>query len=146
MNNYEKIRNHRNQVLYKGDVPLCFGCEFEYSGGVYTYVDEYEWVVRYKSNDSPYPHTTSEDMFGSRIQTGHYKILGTPITLQEVLVMMEEVGHKVQIQSNGAMSFFREGDVAETARDVFADYNLTKSVEHQSKETLEAIVKLLEHE
>lgn len=97
---------------------LSFGCEYEYAGSRYKYVSSYEWVTT--SLDGIYLRHTSDSMFRERVEHGHYKLIGHPIRLNNVLDAIEQVENgqdnkeyvHLEMYSNGEMRWIDfDGDI-----------------------------------
>lgn len=87
--NYQKLRELRNQLLHDGTPPLEFGCEYIGIG------------VEYDSDGDPYPVQEQCVVTFTKPNNSEIdEILGTPVTIAEVLVML---GHRYSISGDGTL-------------------------------------------
>lgn len=103
--NYQKLRELRNQLLHDGTPPLEFGCEVN-DGDLFIHAEaemfgnEIAHVYNPKDKESGSIAACYIDgENGERrlekiedlIESGEFKILGTPVTIANILVMLQKV-------------------------------------------------------
>jgi len=142
MNTYEKLRELRNKILYPYGVPLEFGCETE--EGIY--IGE-ELIT--SNHTAEWKHTVLHN--NGRILGQNYvaKILGKPITLQDILRVINRAMFDKKTKLKGyELSYC--GDslyIHWTDSNDYQDYIkilLEKEIKNQDEEVLQQIINLIE--
>lgn len=131
---YEALRQRRNELIPEA-LKLRFGCE----------------VRRFHNTDPEYfcgfeggiPKIVRVGQHYDFYRDGKFTVLGTPVTLQELLLMLKD--KKIQLQSNGVLQEV-SGDTYETeVATILCNYDLMKSVSGQGVRTLQAVLALLDN-
>lgn len=151
MNYYEKIRNHRNHVLHGGTPPLVWGCEIIQEDAIDW--AKHQTIVHYDLQKSVLVAKEPDgSTYRKKTLLKGYKILGKPVTLDEVLVMLNKADEDRDISERqfvlSAVRNIHECEDVPVANSFFdypivASLDLTKPLENQPPDTLEAICKLL---
>ncbi len=85
------------------------------------------------------------EMFPPKVEFERYDLIenfGTPVTLSEILMMIEKKGHKVALGANA--KFFKMDGISGTFDSFgFPDLNLSKSIQNQDIEVLEKILEII---
>ena len=153
MNN---LRKKRNKKLLNGKVPIEKGCEVEYtpitgdeelpfgdsSTKTYKITDIEEFIhetvdgtVVIDSEDLVH-FTPSMTVTISDIHKDEYKILGKPVTLEEVLRMLN-------LQESPFVDYMTISGLLMKGDKVILELDLTKAPEDQSQEVQDKIIKLI---
>lgn len=147
---YEALRQRRNELIPEA-LELRFGCEVENleEGGVevvcHTDPDTMPKPGVYTNKTHPLYQASYRFTSGEYTDGYVYKILGTPVTLQEILRMMnvKSSGHYYAIGSDGGFVDITGEPaflIGKNATEVNAD--LTKSPEEWDAEILEWILQV----
>ncbi len=167
---YEKIRERLNELI-PSRLKLKVGCEFEvidegvwHFSGHWTnpkspirYENEGYMLVKHGMGWSGHECETKEVYTvsdGNDVQNENIKVLGTPPTLQEVLLALAKTPHiydvEVEVCTAGYTNkpirceIVARWDTSENGVPTRILYDLTKDLKDQSEETLQSILRLLE--
>jgi len=158
----KQLRELRNKIIYNGDVPLEFGCEFIAKEYTRFHGKQQELLFVWNNedaNDDEFVGNIFEFdyMYKQDIEAGHtedhdgywlrFEILGKPTTLAEILLMMnekfpdEDDPRMFAIDSRGFI--YDVLDRFELAQP-YIQLDLTKEIEDQEPEVLDKIIKIIE--
>ena len=149
----KQLRELRNKIIYNGDVPLEFGCEVEIDNEYYIYIkyetedfseDKY-FITKIDTNNG---YGWREIIYNTSVITAfdeiqnNIKILGKPVTLQEVLLMIRNYDN---IDAGSYYKMYTNGEIYNEVDELFVKIDLTKSVEEQDEEVLDKLLGILKN-
>jgi len=164
MNTYRKLQKRVNEILFPDGIPLEFGVEIDcFCNDIFGYGDFYPeeyFIGGTQLNDrfqdiKVEEYITNEGKIEIRGSIGQHilgfkemaidKILGKPVTLQELIRSAREIGHDVTIQNyrgrpqgeEWTIQFF-DGESTDTV-----EFDIDKEIKDQDEEVLESILNLI---